>query len=86
MSHISEQGLILLSKRGLLKGVEIGKLKSCESCTLGKQCRVKFSSGKYTSTGILEYIHLDLLGFARVKFYSGCSYFVTFIDDYFKKV
>ena len=63
----------MLSKRGLLKGAETGKLKFCESCVMDKQRRVKkFSSNKHTSTGILEYIHSNLWSPARVKSHSGC--------------
>ena len=76
----------MLTKRGFLKGAEIGKLKFYESCVMGKQLRLKFSSGKHNSMGILEYIHSDLWGLTRVKSHSGCSYFVTFIDDYSRKV
>ena len=56
-----------MSKSGLLKGTGIGKLKFYESYVMCKQRRVKFSSGKHTSTGILEYIHSNLWGLARVK-------------------
>ena len=66
--------------------IKTGKQKFYESCVMGKQCRVKFSLGKHTSMGILEYIHSDLWGLARVKSHSGCTYFVTFIDDYSRKV
>ncbi|KAI4313020.1 hypothetical protein MLD38_037799 [Melastoma candidum] len=82
LGHMSARGLAILSKKGLLNGAETGKLKFCETCVMGKQHKVKFSSGKHTSTGILEYIHSDLWGPARVKSHGGCSYFVTFIDDY----
>ena len=53
---------------------------------MGKQNRDKFSSGKYISIGILEYIYSYLWGPTWVKSHSGCNYFVTFIDDYSRKV
>ena len=34
--HISEAGMSILSKRGLLNGQKIGKLDFCEHCVLGK--------------------------------------------------
>ena len=83
---MSERGLAILSKQGLLDGAETGKLKFCETCVMGKQRRVKFSSGKHTSTSILEYIHSDLWGPSPVESHGGCRYFVTFIDDYSRKV
>ena len=57
LGHTSEKGLAILSKQGLLGGAEIGKLKFCKSCVIGKQHGLKFSSGKHTSKSILEYIH-----------------------------
>ncbi len=86
LGHMSEKGLAVLGKQGLLEGVEIGKLKFCETCVKGKQRRVSFSSGKHTSTDILEYIHSDLWGPSPVESHGGCRYFVTFIDDYSRKV
>ena len=86
LGHMSEKGLAVLSKQGLLDGAETGKLKFCETCVMGKQRRVKFSSGRHTSTGILEYIHSDLWGPSPVESHGRCRYFVTFIDDYSRKV
>ena len=86
LGHMSEKGLKILSKQGLLDDAETGKLKFCETCVMGKQCRVKFGSGKHTSTGILEYIHSDLWGPSPVESHGWCRYFVTFIDDYSRKV
>ena len=40
---------------------------------MGKQRRVKFSSNKHTSTGILEYIHSNLWSPTRFKSHSGCK-------------
>ncbi|KAI4344899.1 hypothetical protein L6164_012081 [Bauhinia variegata] len=36
LGHMSEQGLTILAKKGLLDGAEIGKLKFCETCVMGK--------------------------------------------------
>ncbi|RVW85315.1 Retrovirus-related Pol polyprotein from transposon TNT 1-94 [Vitis vinifera] len=60
LGHMSEKGLSILSKQGLLSGAETGKLKFCETCVMGKQRRVKFSMGSHTTNGVLEYIHSDL--------------------------
>ena len=57
---MSEKGLTILSKRGLLDGQKTGELNFCEHCVFGKQCRVKFSAGVHRTKGILDYIHLDL--------------------------
>ena len=42
LGHMSERGLHLLSKQGLLCGQKIGKLDFCEYCIFGKQHRVSF--------------------------------------------
>ena len=36
--------------------------------------------------GILEYVHSNLKGPSPVKSYGGYQYFVSFIDDYSRKV
>ena len=86
LGHMSEKGLSILSKQGLLSGAETGKLKFCETCVMGKQRRVKFSMGSHTTNGVLEYIHSDLWGPSPVESHSGCRYYVTFIDDFSRKV
>ncbi|RVW26889.1 Retrovirus-related Pol polyprotein from transposon TNT 1-94 [Vitis vinifera] len=53
---------------------------------MGKQRRVKFSMGSHTTNGVLEYIHSDLWGPSPVESHSGCRYYVTFIDDFSRKV
>ena len=83
---MSERGLAILSKQGLLDGAETCKLKFYETSVLGKQRKVKFNSGKHTTIEILEYIHSDLRGLASVETHGGCQYFMTFIDDRSRKV
>ncbi|GJZ93812.1 retrovirus-related pol polyprotein from transposon TNT 1-94 [Tanacetum coccineum] len=62
------------------------KIQFCEAYVKGKQRRVKFSTGQHTSKEIIEYVHSDLWGPSLVKSQGGCVYFVTFIDDYSRKV
>nr|GEY40604.1 retrovirus-related Pol polyprotein from transposon TNT 1-94 [Tanacetum cinerariifolium] len=64
----------------------MSKIQFYEACVMGKQRRVKFSIGHHTSKEILEYIHSDLWGPSSVKLQGGYVYFVTFIDDYSRKV
>jgi len=59
LGHMSERGLAVLSKQGLLGGAVTGKLKFCESCVMGKKRRLKFCHGKHTSTEKLQYVHSD---------------------------
>ena len=52
----------------------------------GKQAGHKFKAGMHVSKGILDYIHSDVWGPSPTVSYGGSSYFVTFINDYSRKV
>nr|AAT44257.1 putative polyprotein [Oryza sativa Japonica Group] len=67
LGHMSEIGLAELSKRGLLDGQSIGKLKFCEHCIFGKHKRVKFNTSTHTTESILDYVHSDLWGLLSGK-------------------
>ena len=78
--------MLELHKRNLLKGMKTCKLDFCKYCVYGKLHRVSFKTGSHTSKGILDYIHSDVLGPVSVSSHSGAQYFVSFIDDYSRKV
>ncbi|KAG8473315.1 hypothetical protein CXB51_035399 [Gossypium anomalum] len=56
LGYMSENGMAELSKRGLLNGQGICKLKFCKHCIFGKQKRVRFTRGIYNTKGMLEKI------------------------------
>ncbi|GAV83405.1 gag_pre-integrs domain-containing protein [Cephalotus follicularis] len=60
LGHMSERGLQIMSKKGLLAGVKSGKLHFCEHCVYVKHSRVKFITAIHKTNGILDYIHSDL--------------------------
>src|ERR1044072_9168661 len=86
MGHVSERGLVELSKQGLLCGQQVGKLDFCEHCVYGKQCRIKFNTAVHRTKGTLDYVHSDLWGPSQVHSHGGGRYMLTFIDDYSRKV
>ncbi|KAG8477597.1 hypothetical protein CXB51_030467 [Gossypium anomalum] len=86
LGHMSENGMVELSKRGLLDGQGICKLNFCEHCVFGKQKRVRFTRGIHNTKETLEYIHSDLWGPSRVPSRGGANYMLTFIDDFSRKV
>ncbi|KAK3034153.1 hypothetical protein RJ639_033496 [Escallonia herrerae] len=49
--NMSERGIDVLSKQGLLGSKKTGKLDFCEHCIFGKQCRVKISPVVPTTKG-----------------------------------
>ncbi|CAL8118972.1 unnamed protein product [Prunus armeniaca] len=75
LGHISQKGLQELHKQGLLEGVSSCKLDFCEYCVLGKQRKVSFTSSS-----------ADVWGPAPTKSNGGARYFVTFMDDFSRKV
>ena len=60
LGQIGDRGMLELHKRNLLKGVKTCKLDFCKYCMYGKQHRVNFKTGSYTSKGVLDYVHLDV--------------------------
>ncbi|KAG8478970.1 hypothetical protein CXB51_028852 [Gossypium anomalum] len=86
LGHMSENGMVELSKRGLLDGQGICKLNFCEHCVFRKQKRVRFTRGIHNTKETLEYIHSNLWGPSRVPSRGGVNYMLTFIDDFSRKV
>lgn len=71
LAHMSEKGLSILSKRGLLDGQAVDKIDFCEECVLGKFKRSKFGPAVHRTKGTLDYIHSDLCGPSRKPSLSG---------------
>uniref|UniRef100_UPI004040373B hypothetical protein n=1 Tax=Areca yellow leaf disease phytoplasma TaxID=927614 RepID=UPI004040373B len=86
MGHLSDRGLTELSRRGNLPALKKDGNDLCEPCIYGKQHRVKFASGTKQSEDVLELIHSDVWGPAPVLSRGGARYFVTFIDDFSRKL
>ena len=84
---MSERGMTILSKRGLLCGQCTSSLEFCEHCVFGKQKRLSFSTAIHQTKGTLDYIHSDLWGPSREPSKgNGSRYLLTFIDDFSRKV
>ena len=86
LGHMSENGMVELSKRGLLDGQGIYKLNFYKHYLFGKKKRVRFTRGIHNMKGTLEYIHSDLWGPSRVPLRGSVNYMLTFIDDFSRKV
>ena len=88
LGHMSQRGLQELHKKEQLDGVMSAALEFCKYCTLGKQTRVSFnlSSSENKSKGVLDYIHTDVWGPSATISKGGARYFVSFIDDFSRKV
>ena len=86
LGHAGEKSLQMLAMQGLLKGAKTCKLDFCEQCVLGKQKRVKFGTAIHNTEGILDYIHTDVWGPTKTASLGGKHYFVTFVDDFSRRV
>ncbi|KAK3022873.1 hypothetical protein RJ639_045963 [Escallonia herrerae] len=86
LGHMSERGMDVQSKQGLLGSKKIEKLDFYKHCVFGKQCRVKFSRAVHTTKGTVDYIYSDLWGLSTIPSKGGGRYMLTFIDDFSRKV
>lgn len=87
LSHISEKGLNCLIRNNAIFGVSTAKLDKCDHCMAGKQNRVSFKSHPpHRKSSLLELIYSYVCGPLKVQSLGGASYFVTFIDDYSRKL
>ncbi|KAG7300386.1 hypothetical protein JYU34_015988 [Plutella xylostella] len=59
---------------------------ACTSCLEGKQTRQPFNHGGSRASELLELVHSDVCGPMENKSIGGSRYFLTFIDDYSRKV
>ncbi|KAE8708956.1 hypothetical protein F3Y22_tig00110332pilonHSYRG00622 [Hibiscus syriacus] len=86
LGHAGEKSLQILVKKELLKGAKACKLNFCEHCVLGKQKRVKFGTTIHNTKCIVDYIHSDVWGHSNTSSLGGNHYFVTFVDDFSRRV
>ena len=84
--HAGGKSLKNLSDQGLLKGVKTCNLEFCEHCIKGKQTRVKFGTVIHNTKGILDYVHSDVWGASKTPSLGGKHYFVTFVDDFYRRL
>ena len=86
LGHISEKGLQTLARKQFLPKLQGTSLKSCDHCLVGKTHRVAFPT--YPSSrrsDVIDLVHTDVCTMQTRTL--GCAlYFVTFIDDYSRKV
>jgi len=59
----------------------------CEACIQGKQARQPFpSDGGTRAAKVLEIVHSDVCGPMKTTSMGGARYFLTFIDDFSRKI
>jgi hypothetical protein len=84
---MSQKGMKILQSKGKLPELKNVDLDICESCVLGKQKKLSFLKvGRTLRPRKLELVHTDLWGPSPVASLGGSRYYVTFIDDFSRKV
>jgi hypothetical protein len=86
--HLPFQSLSLLQKHSMVKGLPIFKEKNtpCASCILGKHKRTSFPQPSTQSKQHLKVVHTDLCGPMQTNSIGSSVYFLTFIDDFSRKI
>ena len=77
----------MLVAKGALEGLKSVDMGLCESCVIGKQKRVSFTKTPREPKKVqLEMVHTDVWEPSPVSSLGGSRFYVTFIDDFSKKV
>lgn len=87
--HLNFNGLKLLSKASMVHGLPTieNSDQICETCTLGKQQRHSFPSGtSWRAKRPFQLVHTDICGQMESISLGGNKYFITFINDFSRKL
>lgn len=88
LGHINHSDLCKM-RNGIVDGVTFSgngdEVKKCEICCKGKQTRKPFMNVGTRSTEVLNLIHSDVCE-CETRTIGGAKYFITFIDDFTRKV
>eukprot|EP01018_Ginkgo_biloba_P027218 Gb_28600 [translate_table: standard] len=86
--HLNYGGLVMLRKNEMVVRLPFiqGSKEICEGCIYGKQRRDSFLVSKFKARETLELVHIDLYGAMRTLSMEKERCFMTFIDDYTRKI
>ena len=77
----------MLTAKGVLENLKYVDMGLCESCVMGKQKRVSFTKIVKESKKVrLTMVHIDGWGPSPVSSLGRSRFYVTFIDDFSRKV
>jgi transposase InsO family protein len=89
MGHLNFRDLTSMQKRNMVTGLPKIQMPEeiCEECVMSKQHRGSFSKDAISKTkSILEVVYSDVCGPMQVNSYGGNRYFVSFVDDFSRKM
>jgi len=86
LGHMSQTAMKELSRSGYLPGFNFSDFTVCEHCLYGKQTQTPHKKGSSRKAEPLQLVHSDVCGPMPMASMGGALYFVTFIDDFSRKV
>lgn len=86
LGHICDDNLTKVKNSTI--GVEFSGKSSekCVTCIEGKQSRLPFPECGNRANNLLDLVHSDVCGPLKCPSLAGAKYFVTFVDDFSRKV
>jgi hypothetical protein len=86
LGHVSQEAVRQMVAQGLVVGVELDSSSTpefCEACAKAKATRQPFpEETKSRALRYAELVHTDLWGPSQTVSLGGCSYYITFTNDY----
>ena len=89
LGHFHTKGIQRMANYEAVKGLPQLHFsrQTCTGCQLGKHARTKMpKETKFHASKILQLVHSDVCGPFRTNSLGGAQYFVTFIDNFSKKI
>lgn len=89
LGHVNGQTLLKMSTLGnglLLSTKDVDRLKECVVCAEGKHSRTPFPASNSKTKKVLALVHSDLCGPMQTQSIGGSKYFLTFVDDFSRKL
>eukprot|EP00253_Pinus_taeda_P027041 PITA_27041 len=86
--HLNYRSLQHLCKENMVTGLPMVSCRDgvCSGCVLGQHHRDSFEKrASWHASAPLQLVHSDLCGPLSVASFSGCKYFLTFIDDFSRR-
>jgi hypothetical protein len=86
--HLNYRSLQQLCNQQMVTGLPLVSCRDgvCVGCVLGKHHRDSFDKrASWHASGPLQLVHSDLCGPLSSPSFSGCKYFLTFIDDFSRR-
>ena len=90
LGHFHLRGMQRMMVSDAVRGLprfRFSSLHNCNSCHLGKHARTKMpKTATHHASQILELVHSDVCGPFKINSTGGARYFVTFVDDFSRKL